>query len=89
MGVGVGVGVGVGAWAWAWARGRVGVGVASTAVAYMLRHQTPTSLLIIDEFGKGTSKEDGVALLAGVIRHLVTRCTKAIGAWCRLMNSGV
>lgn len=37
----------------------------------MLRHATPRSLLLIDEFGKGTSSVDGVALLASTIRHLL------------------
>lgn len=41
-------------------------------MATMLRYCTPRSLLLIDEFGKGTASGDGVALLAATIQHLVT-----------------
>ena len=39
----------------------------------MLNNQTPRSLLLIDEFGKGTAPEDGVSLLAATIRHLASQ----------------
>jgi hypothetical protein len=39
----------------------------------MLRASTCRSLLLIDEFGKGTQPEDGVSLLAASIRQLVSR----------------
>jgi len=41
------------------------------AIGAMCRHATPASLLLIDEFGKGTSSVDGVALLAATIRFLL------------------
>jgi hypothetical protein len=37
-------------------------------VGLMLRHATPRSLLLIDEFGKGTASLDGIALLAATVR---------------------
>lgn len=40
-----------------------------TSLSYILRHATSHSLLLIDEFGKGTSSHDGPALLASVIEH--------------------
>ena len=39
----------------------------------MLRASTSRSLLLIDEFGKGTQPEDGVSLLAASIRELLAR----------------
>ncbi|WVZ99097.1 hypothetical protein U9M48_044446 [Paspalum notatum var. saurae] len=38
-------------------------------VGTMLRHATPRSLCLLDEFGKGTLTEDGIGLLGGTIRH--------------------
>lgn len=38
-------------------------------VGMMLRHATPRSLCLLDEFGKGTLTEDGIGLLGGVIDH--------------------
>ena len=38
----------------------------------MLRQCTNKSLLLIDEFGKGTNPLDGMALLASMIEHLVS-----------------
>jgi DNA mismatch repair protein MSH5 len=44
---------------------------------------TRRSLLIIDEFGKGTESTDGAGLVAGVFEHLLARgldCPKVLGA---------
>jgi len=41
-------------------------------VASMLRLATPRSLLIIDEFGKGTLAADGVGLLCGSLSYLAS-----------------
>ncbi|XP_052178845.1 DNA mismatch repair protein MSH5 isoform X1 [Diospyros lotus] len=38
-------------------------------VGIMLRHATPRSLCLLDEFGKGTLTEDGVGLLGGTMNH--------------------
>ncbi|TXT07304.1 hypothetical protein VHUM_03474 [Vanrija humicola] len=40
-------------------------------VSQALRGCTPRSLLILDEFGKGTIATDGAGLLAGVIEYLI------------------
>ena len=40
-------------------------------VALMLNACTPNSLLIVDEFGKGTNTRDGAALLGSVVHHLL------------------
>ncbi|KAA1070427.1 MutS protein msh5 [Puccinia graminis f. sp. tritici] len=42
-------------------------------VSFMLRNCTARSLLLIDEFGKGTDPTDGQALFCGVIEHLISR----------------
>lgn len=42
-------------------------------VAVMLRSSTRRSLLLIDEFGKGTNPSDGISLLAATIRSLSNR----------------
>lgn len=39
-------------------------------VLYALTHMTPRSLLIIDEFGKGTNPDDGAGLLGSLLEHL-------------------
>lgn len=46
-------------------------------VATMLRHATPRSLLLLDEFGKGTDPDDGAALLGATLETIVAR-----GALC-------
>ncbi|GAA5961736.1 hypothetical protein JCM3765_000494 [Sporobolomyces pararoseus] len=40
-------------------------------ISYMLRNCTSRSLLIIDEFGKGTDSNDGAGLFCGVIETLL------------------
>lgn len=47
-------------------------------VSKMLSHHTPRSLCLIDEFGKGTSPVDGIALLATVINHFAEKKAKAV-----------
>lgn len=37
-----------------------------------LQYHTPKSLLVIDEFGKGTNSDDGCGLMAGLLHHLVS-----------------
>eukprot|EP01038_Epipyxis_sp_PR26KG_P012141 gene12141-16255_t len=40
-----------------------------TQICKMLSSHTPRSLCLIDEFGKGTSPVDGIALLGAIIKH--------------------
>lgn len=42
-------------------------------VAMVLKMATRRSLVVIDEFGKGTNACDGAGLVAGVLRHLLGR----------------
>ncbi|GAA94368.1 hypothetical protein E5Q_01019 [Mixia osmundae IAM 14324] len=44
-------------------------------VSYMLRNATPRSLLLADEFGKGTETNDGISLFCGLVEHLCQRGT--------------
>lgn len=39
-------------------------------IAHMVRGGTERSLLLIDEFGKGTAPADGIGLVAALVRHL-------------------
>ncbi|XP_059292023.1 DNA mismatch repair protein MSH5 isoform X3 [Lycium ferocissimum] len=41
-------------------------------VGIMLRHASPRSLCLMDEFGKGTLTEDGIGLLGGTINHFAS-----------------
>lgn len=41
-------------------------------VAQTLRHSTPKSLILIDEFGKGTNVDDGAGLLSALIDHFLS-----------------
>ncbi|KAH9080364.1 DNA mismatch repair protein MutS [Lactarius deliciosus] len=50
-------------------------------VSLGLRNATPRSLVLLDEFGKGTTAADGAGLFAGVLQHLLARgsdCPKVI-----------
>ncbi|KAL2643004.1 hypothetical protein R1flu_010591 [Riccia fluitans] len=42
-------------------------------IAVMLRHSTPRSLCIIDEFGKGTLTADGIGLLCATLHEYASR----------------
>jgi DNA mismatch repair protein MSH5 len=42
-------------------------------MALALQRSSSRSLLVIDEFGKGTSELDGLALLAASLNHLLLR----------------
>lgn len=41
-----------------------------------LYSSTPSSLIIVDEFGKGTTEIDGLALLASCLDHFLSRGVK-------------
>lgn len=52
-------------------------------ISIALSLATRRSLVIIDEFGKGTESNDGAGLAAGVLEHLLQRgdeCPKVLGA---------
>lgn len=42
-------------------------------VSFALRNCTSRSLVLLDEFGKGTAPADGVGLFCGVLKHLLGR----------------
>ncbi|GAB0489262.1 hypothetical protein MMPV_000479 [Pyropia vietnamensis] len=42
-------------------------------IANMLQQATPRSLLVVDEFGKGTSEQDGLSLLGSLILDVIKR----------------
>lgn len=46
-------------------------------ISLALRSATKKSLLLIDEFGKGTNPEDGAGLLAGLVSSLASRKDEA------------
>ncbi|KAK8216575.1 muts domain V-domain-containing protein [Phyllosticta capitalensis] len=46
-------------------------------ISVALSLATPRSLIIIDEFGKGTESSDGAGLMAGVLSHLLNRGPRA------------
>ncbi|KAL5336958.1 muts domain V-domain-containing protein [Aspergillus crustosus] len=41
-------------------------------ISFDLKHLTGRSLLLIDEFGKGTSENDGIGLACGVLEYLLS-----------------
>ncbi|KAE8373016.1 DNA mismatch repair protein Msh5 [Aspergillus bertholletiae] len=51
-------------------------------ISFDLKQMTERSLLIIDEFGKGTNESDGIGLICGILRHLleVEKAPKVIAA---------
>lgn len=59
------------------ASGRSTFMVEMTETAYILRHATPQSLVLIDEIGRGTSTFDGVALAHACCVHLA----EVVGAY--------
>ncbi|KAJ7505221.1 muts domain V-domain-containing protein [Mycena galericulata] len=52
-------------------------------VSLALRNSTARSLVLLDEFGKGTLSTDGAGLFCGVLKHLLNRgpdCPKVLAA---------
>ncbi|KAF3348978.1 Aldehyde dehydrogenase [Verticillium dahliae VDG2] len=45
-------------------------------VAFCLKSASPRSLVLVDEFGKGTASDDGAGLMAALVNHFVSLRTK-------------
>ena len=45
-------------------------------MTYSIYNSTPKSLIVIDEFGKGTTEIDGLSLLAASLIHFLERESK-------------
>jgi DNA mismatch repair protein MSH5 len=43
-----------------------------------VRHASPRSLLLVDEFGKGTASVDGAAVLGACVKHLASKTEGAV-----------
>lgn len=56
-------------------------------IRFALRNATSRSLIVIDEFGKGTESDDGAGLFCGVVEHLIARGADAVSAILSLFLS--
>ncbi|SGY37587.1 BQ5605_C003g01840 [Microbotryum silenes-dioicae] len=59
------------------ARGSSAFMIDCQQISYALRNATPRSLLLLDEFGKGTESNDGAGLFCATLQHLVDRGPQA------------
>jgi DNA mismatch repair protein MSH5 len=47
-----------------------------------LANATPRSIVLLDEFGKGTATSDGIALLCGTLEHFADRAERCPKVLC-------